>query len=304
VLYTLMGGFWAVSVTDLVQGLRMVTAAIVLPVAAFAAVGGAGGLLEGLRERAGSSGLHLTRGFPGILGIAFVLGLMGIGLGYPGQPHVVNRFMALRDETALRRGRVIAIAWAVLIYAGMILLGLCARVLYPDVADGERVLFDAANALLPPALSGIMVAAVLSAIMSTADSQLLVAASAVSWDLPRAGRGRAGGVEAAGLGRSRAVVLILSVMAVGVAVFADATIYSRVLFAWNALGSAFGPVLLFRLAGRKPDGRVVLASMVTGFTLTVAAYLLTDSPGDWMERVAPFLVAAAVVWLGDRRARA
>lgn len=164
--YTLLGGFWAVSVTDTLQGLLMVGAAIVLPLAALAAVGGFGDLIEGLRAASTTNQLRPTREYSGFFALAFVLGTLGIGLGYPGQPHVVNRYMALRDESALKRGRVIALSWAAVIYSGMLLLGLCCRVLFASVPDGEQVFFHAANETLPPAIAGLMIAAVLSAIMS------------------------------------------------------------------------------------------------------------------------------------------
>lgn len=300
--YTLLGGFWAVSVTDTLQGTLMAVAALLVPVVALGQVGGFGELVAGLRATAGSDGLSLTREYPGVLGLAFVLGTLGIGLGYPGQPHVVNRFMALRDPAALTRGRVIALAWATVIYAGMLLVGWCARVLRVAAADGEQVLFDVSNTLLPPVVAGVMVAAVLSAIMSTADSQLLVAASSVSWDLPRARSGATG--PPAGLLRSRLVVVVVSVVATMVAIAAPATIFSRVLFAWHALGSAFGPVLLLRLAGRRLDGRAVLASIAAGFGLTVALHLVPDAPGDWVERLVPFATALGIALLGRARASA
>lgn len=300
-LYTLLGGFWAVSVTDTLQGGLMAVAAVVLPAAALMELGGPGALAEGLRSVAGDSGASLTREYRGVLGIAFVLGTMGIGLGYPGQPHVVNRFMALRDERSLARARAIAIVWAVIIYSGMLLVGLCARVLWAELPDGEQVIFHAANATLPPVMAGLMVAAVLSAIMSTADSQLLVAASSVSWDLRRAAR-RSGAETRSGLRASRVVVVVLSLLAMALAILAPAAIFSRVLFAWHALGSAFGPVLVLRLAGFRLDSRGVLASIVTGFGLTVVFYLLPDAPGDWMERLVPLIVAFAVAF-GSRRGR-
>ncbi len=296
-LYTWLGGFWAVSVTDTLQGLLMAVAAVVLPVTTLAHVGGFAALAEGLRTASGSDGLSLTREYPGVLGLAFVLGTLGIGLGYPGQPHVVNRFMALRDARALTRGRVIAIGWATVIYAGMLLLGLCARVLWAAVPNHEQVLFHASNTLLPPAVAGIMIAAVLSAIMSTADSQLLVASSSVSWDLPRAGR-RPPPPAATGVARSRVVVVAVCAAATLLAVVAPAAIFSRVLFAWHALGSAFGPVLILRLADRRLDGRAVLASIASGFGLTVILYLLPDTPGDWAERLVPLGVAFGVAALG------
>jgi len=299
VLYTLLGGFWAVSVTDTLQGLLMAGTAIVLPLVALAGVGGFGELAEGLRRVSASGEMSLTGGRGLVLGTAFVLGTLGIGLGYPGQPHVVNRFMALRDPRALARGRVVAILWAVAVYAGMLLLGLCGRVLFADLPDGEQVFFEAANAMLPAVVAGVMIAAVLSAIMSTADSQLLVAASAVSYDLDRASR-RAGPAPR-GLGRSRLVVLGISLVAMLLAMLAPAAIFSRVLFAWHALGSAFGPPLVVRLAGYRIAPRALFAAIATGFGLTVLLHWFTpDAPGDWIERLVPLALAFAVAWAGRR----
>ncbi|HUP45096.1 MAG TPA: sodium/proline symporter [Thermoanaerobaculia bacterium] len=295
VAYTLLGGFWAVSVTDTLQGLLMAGAAVFLPLVALIQVGGFGELVEGLRTVSTTGQLSLTRNYPGILGLAFILGTLGIGIGYPGQPHVVNRFMALRDRAALSRGRLISIAWAVVIYSGMLLLGLCGRVLFATVADNEQIFFETANQLLPPVVAGVMVAAVLSAIMSTADSQLLVAASSISWDWQRAG-----GHEARGLTGSRIVVIIVSAIATMLAIFAPAAIFSRVLFAWSALGSAFGPPLLVRLAGHRVAPAAVLAAIAAGFGLTVVAHLMPDGPGDWIERLVPFAIALAISIAGIR----
>ncbi len=285
--YTLLGGFWAVSVTDTIQGLLMFTAALVLPLVALAAVGGPAALVAGLAPLAGAG--SPVAGVSLAAGIMFVLGILGIGIGYPGQPHVVNRFMALRDERSLRHGRVIALGWAVLVYAGMLLLGLSARVLYAELGDAEQVLFFAAAELLPAVVAGVMLAAVLSAIMSTADSQLLVAASAIShdWTLARGGR-------AATLGGSRLTVLAVLVAATLLALVWRADIFSRVLFAWAALGAAFGPVLLLRLAGRRLAAGSTLAAMLTGFGLTVLLSWLPDAPGDAAERLLPFVAAFAV----------
>jgi sodium/proline symporter len=295
-LYTLLGGFWAVSVTDSVQGLLMVVASIVLPVAALLAVGGPVELVTGLESKgAGGSPLGAA-GLGSATAIFFVLGILGIGVGYPGQPHVVNRFMALKDGQSLRTARSIALSWAVLVYAGMLLLGLSARVLYGDVADSEQVMFRLAADLLPAVFAGIILAAVLSAIMSTADSQLLVAASAVSydWNLLRHGR-------ASGLGGTRLTVVVVLLLATALALGWRADIFSRVLFAWAALGSAFGPLLLLRLYGRGVSAAATLVSMLTGFGLTVLLSLLPDTPGDVAERLVPFVLAMLIATVGSRR---
>ena len=293
VLYTLLGGFWAASVTDTLQGLVMAGTALVLPAVAFVAVGGWSGLAAGLAATAGAGArVPVT----GIAGIGFVLGTLGIGLGYPGQPHVVNRFMAVRDERALARARVIAIGWAVVIYAGMLLLGLCGRVLFGELIEPERVLFEVSDRLMSPVAAGIVTAAVLSAVMSTADSQLLVAGSSVTVDLPGAAS------HAASLRRSRLTVLGVSVVAVVLALWLPDTIFNRVLFAWHGLGSAFGPALLLTLFGRPPDGRGLVLSMLTGFGLTVLCNWFVDSPGDAVERLLPLIAAGAVAWrAGTRR---
>jgi sodium/proline symporter len=291
--YTLLGGFWAVSVTDSVQGLLMLTAAIVLPVVALIAVGGIDPLVTGLI--ATKNAAPPTGPLSAVMAVLFALGLLGIGLGYPGQPHVVNRFMALRDERSLRQGRVIALAWAVIVYAGMLTLGFSARVLFADLGDSEQVMFKVAGELLPPVVAGVMLAAVLSAIMSTADSQLLVAASAISYDWNLAD----GNVDG-GLKQTRATVVIVLVLATVLALVWRADIFSRVLFAWSALGAAFGPILMMRLAGRSVSARGTLAAMLTGFGLTVLISWLPTTPGDFAERVVPFFIALAIASSSSR----
>ncbi len=303
-VYTLIGGFWAVSVTDTVQGLLMALTAIVLPVTALIAVGGIPSLAAALVAAGPGEALTLTGQSTSLMAIAFVAGTLGIGLGYPGQPHVVNRFMALADEKALHQARVIAIAWAVIVYGGMLLLGLCARVLLGEVGDQESAFFDVANATLPPVVAGIMIAAVLSAIMSTADSQLLVAGSSASYDWQDQTAERRSSLRG-----YRLVVVAISAVATLVAIYLPQGIFSRVLFAWHAVGSAFGPLILLRVAGFDvcPSGK--LATLILGFGLTVALHVLPDiqgmesltgflrnGPGDFAERLLPFMVALAVAW--------
>ena len=285
--YTLLGGFWAVSVTDSVQGLLMFFAAIVLPTVALVAVGGFDALVQGLNS-AGSAGSPTTS-LSALMVVFFVLGLFGITIGYPGQPHVVNRFMALKDEKSLRQGRIIAMTWAVIVYAGMLIVGFSARVLFTDLGDYEQVMFRVAGELLPPVIAGVMLAAVLSAIMSTADSQLLVAASAISYDWNLA----EGKIES-GLGKSRVTVIVVLIMATILALVWRADIFSRVLFAWSSLGSAFGPILILRLLGRSISAQGTLAAMLAGFGLTVLFSWLPAMPGDFAERILPFVIALGI----------
>ena len=310
VAYTILGGFWAVSVTDTIQGLMMAATAVVLPLISLAAIGPSG-LFEGMVQ-VGSS--PETAGYCNLVpdgGALAVFALLGIGLGYPGQPHVVNRIMALRDRRAMRRGRTVAIGWAVLVYTNMILLGWCARVLsekgITPVADSEKLIYLAAAAL-PGVLAGIVIATVLSAVMSTADSQLLVAASAIEHDLGASFRDGGDDQRDTSIWWARGTVLAVAGIAVPAALILDESIFNSVLFAWGAVGAAFGPLLLVRLFGGPVVAPATILSMVLGFGLSVLAYnnifgswLGEDTRGSVFERILPYAVAAGVAWAGTRR---
>ena len=193
VLYTLLGGYLAASRTDMVQGLMMVAVAVLVPVVGVVSIGGVGALLDALDAVAGTFNDPFG-GRQGASAVAFALGLCGIGLGYPGQPHAVNKYMGMSPTASMRTARVVGISWALLLYPGMIVLGWLVRVQWPLAAGAhEDALFVASQNLLPPWLDGLVLAAVLAAIMSTVDGQLLVCASTVTHDLrrdDRAGRPR------------------------------------------------------------------------------------------------------------------
>ena len=292
--YTLLGGFWAVSVTDALQALLMLAAALLLPWFALSAAGGPGGLGESLAAVASPAQLSLTGEHQGLLAAGFLLGMVSVGLGPLGQPHLLNRIMAIRDIGQLRTARVVALGWFVIVLGGMFLLGLCGHVLLMDapVGDSEQIFFQLTSQLLPALLAGVVIAAVLSAIMSTADSQLLVAASAVSHDLMRS----------TSLVVSRVVVLCVGVLAVLVAYGLPDAIFTRVLFAWNALGAAFGPTVIVRLLRWKVRPAAVTGAVATGFGATVILYAAPDTPGDLAERAVPFLLGFAILLAGRRRA--
>ncbi|MEE4173541.1 MAG: sodium/proline symporter [Xanthomonadales bacterium] len=287
-IYTLLGGFWAVSVTDTVQGLLMAFTAVLLPVAALMEVGGFSGFWQGLQAVSTPAQLSLTGGNAGLMAVGVIVGSLSIGFGTYGQPHLLVRFMALRDDSALRQARLITIVWYLVVFLGMVFVGLVGHVLHAGIDNPETIFFVLTESLFTPIIGAVLLAAVLSAIMSTADSQLLVAASAISHDLGLGG-------ERNRLLYSRLAIVMLVVFAVLVSLYLPEAIFSRVLFAWIALGSAFGPTVFARLAGVPLQPRGVLASILTGFGLAVTFYLLPNTPGDILERLVPFCAALAVL---------
>ena len=294
IIYVFMGGFWAASVTDALQGLMMLAVALILPLVALVAVGGPVGLWQGLMALDDPSLLRLVDQPGLLLAMVFVAGLFGIGLGYPGQPHVVNRFMALESADQVRFARNVALGWAVIIYIGMVILGWSGRVLLPELADAESVLLRLSVDLLPAVLGGLITGGVLAAIMSTSDSQLLVAGSAVSHDLRR---GRIS------LAMDRLVIVIVGIAAVALALFFPATIFDRVLFAWQVLGNAFGPLLIILLFVGPVASSHRLAAVLVGAFLTIAISFFPQAPGNAVERLVPFFLALLIAWLGARQAR-
>jgi len=291
-IYTLLGGFWAVSITDTLQGILMVITAIMLPVAGLWAIGGPSELWQQMQSVYSTTQLSWFGEYQGLYAVAFVLGTLGIGLGNPGQPHVVNRLMALKDQEAVRQGKYIGIGWSVIIFVSMLLVGWCAKVLLASPVDGEQALVSLSQQVFPPILAGIVVAATLSAIMSTADSQLLVAASAISYDLSSSQSKQS-------LLLSRLTVTAMCLIAMCIAIFAPDDIFSRVLFAWNALGAAFGPVVIIKLMQRNISGTAIIASISAGFVLTVVFSLFPAPPGDVIERIVPFIIAFIIAFFGS-----
>ncbi len=297
--YTLIGGFWAVSVTDSIQGVLMALTAVLLPVAALLAVGGPAGFVEGLQAAAAPEQLSFSAGRAGLIGLGVILGSLAIGIGTFGQPQLLVRFMALRDERARRQAAWLTTGWYALVFFGMVFVGLAGRILQPELANPEALFFTLTETLFHPVFGAILLAAVLSAIMSTADSQLVVSASVVSHDL---------GLVKRFPGRqmliTRLSVALVVVLAVLVAAYLPAQIFDRVLSSWIALGSAFGPLVFLRLSGRRVSAGPAMSSILSGYALAIALPQLIATPGMLIERVLPFFVAMVVLLLPIATARA
>ena len=296
VLYCLLGGFLAASVTDAFQAAVMVGACIIVPMAAVSAAGGVGAVLASLGDQP-ENFRSATGSAAGLLGVGVALGLLGTGTGSMGQPQLLNRIMAVRSARERGIAAAITTGWGAVTFSGLTLLALAARSTSLDTG-GEALFFAAAQAYLPPVIAGLVVAAVLSAVMSTVDSLLLAAASAVSHD-----SGLRWESPARALLWGRLSMVGVAVVAVALTLFAPKDIFTRVLFSWVALGAAFGPAILTRALGWRVRGGAVLLAVVTGFTVAVAAYSVDGVAADVVEKLGSWAVGLAILFAGRERLR-
>lgn len=267
-VYTLFGGFLGASLTDVVQGLMMVVALIVVPAVAIFAVGGMGETAS-LVSTVGAGNLSLIGAGKMTAGAAALVIVSGLawGLGYFGQPHIVVRFMALRTPQEAASARRIGASWQFLSLGGAVCSGLIGIAYFSKFgnapADAETVVLLLSQVLLHPLVAGFVLAAVLAAIMSTLSSQLLVCSSALVEDMYLAARKTAPSQRTLML-LGRAGVLAVTVVAAVLAANPSDTILGLVAFAWAGFGASFGPLVLLSLYWRKLTNVGALAGMVAG----------------------------------------
>lgn len=308
-LYTLIGGFLGASLTDMVQGVMMLLALIIVPVIAFVTVGGLAGVQEGIE----ASGAELSGLFPAELTGAAILGIVSSlawGLGYIGQPHIIVRFMALRSVADAKPARRIGMAWMIISLVGAVVAGFVGVAWVQrtgaDVPNPETVVLAMSQALLHPFVAGLVLAAVLAAIMSTISSQLIVTSSALVEDLYQVFAKHPSQRLLILLGR--VCVLVVAVVAIVLAIVPNDTILGLVSFAWAGFGAAFGPIVLLSLFWRRLTNWGALAGMVVG-AATVFIWDAIEKAGgpelfSLYEIVPGFalnLVVAIVVSLATRR---
>lgn len=301
VAYCLLGGFWAASVTDTLQAAIMMLACVLVPIAALMAGGGFANVQAGLHGTVPAHYFSFTGGALGMAGIGAAMGLMGTGLGALGQPQLLNRIMAVKSPKARVQGALITIGWGSIIYLGLTVLalsvrGIAANLSWQVTPGGESLFFEAAEHFLPPVLAGIVIAAVLSAVMSTVDSLLLAAASAVSHDM-----GVPHKSPKSALFVGRLSMIGVAVLAVLLTLYLPKDIFSRVLFAWVALGAAFGPTVLTRCLGWRVPGGYTLMAIVLGFAIAVKASALPGYPADMIEKWGSWLVGLIILFVGKMR---
>jgi sodium/proline symporter len=295
--YTFAGGFRAICWTDVIQAGFMFVALIGMPVITLSKIGGWDAFVTG-GSRIDPNMFTWGGGNIGFAMLGFVIGLLGIGLGYPGQPHILSRFMAIKDRDSVKRGGTIAISWMVLVYIGAVFFGLFAKVLFGVMDDPEQALPRAVGEFLPPVLGGFVIAAIVSAICSTADSQLIVVSSTLSRDiLPYFSKDRNGNNRFERTQRlDRLMLLILALLSVLFALSENRVIFEFVLYAWSALGASFGPVVILGLLWKRTTKAGAIAGMLTGSTVTVVWKNTPALKANLYELVPAFVLAFLAVY--------
>ena len=291
IAYTFLGGFLAVCWTDLFQGMLMVMAVIVVPVAAYVKMGGGSTIKEAMALRDISSSL-MPQGDK--FAYLTILSAMAWGLGYFGQPHILARFMSVKSVRKLSESMAIAVVWVFLSLAGAVIIGFIGIGMFDNLTNGdeEKVFIYMIREVMHPWVAGIMLAAILSAIMSTIDSQLLVSSSALTEDFyQKALKKEASEQEVIWVGR--VCVIIISIVAIVLALNPDETILKIVAYAWGGFGAAFGPLVLFGLFSRRTTSQAALAGMLTGTVVLVVWKQI--GLGKYMYEIIPGFVSNCVM---------
>ncbi|MDP6169828.1 MAG: sodium/proline symporter [Candidatus Marinimicrobia bacterium] len=307
IIYTLMGGFFAVAWTDLIQGILMIGTLVILPLAGFIELRNSDiSIMDGFESANLIFGNHNHDIFGGNQGIeAFLLALGGLswGFGYLGQPHLVIRYMAIRSSKEVAIARKIAICWAIPGITGAFFVGVIALMYfgpeYFQTIDPEQAMPILASTLLHPILAGLFISGAVAAMMSTADSQLLVSTSAITEDFIHQFLNK--DISDRSLVKiSRFMIVILGAIAYGIALYSEIAgrnIFSVVSYAWSGLGSAFGPVLVMTLWWKKTTRNGVIAGLLTGFFTTIIWANIPQLKSLMTERLSSFILAFLAVLL-------
>ena len=299
-IYTIWGGFLAVSLTDVLQAIVMMVALIGLPIIAIQDRGGVEVVYRELSE------LDPAYFNPLAFGLGSLISFVGIGLGSPGNPHILIRYMSIKNSKHLKWSAIIATIWNIFLAGGAFLVGILARSYFPESymlpnGDIENAYIALAKLLLPTALVGIILASVFAAIMSTADSQLLVAASSLVRDLYQKILFKRRKIpEYKLIFYSRIAVGLLVYLAVILGLVVKDLVFWFVLFAWAGLGAAIGPTSILALYRKRTTKNGVMAGMIAG-VLTVFLWKSSAYLSEWLYELIPGFMAGWIVtfWVSE-----
>lgn len=307
VSYTFLGGFLAVCWTDLFQGILMFFAIIAMPIIATIKLGGpaqTSNLIASMADLPNGLGLNEWMGI-GSMGFLGIISTAAWGLGYFGQPHILSRFMGIRHSDDIKPARRIAMVWVIFSLGAAVLLGVIGRVYMASISspealagmDGEKIfIYMVQNILAGPGLAiiaGILLTAILAAIMSTADSQLLVTSSAISEDICK---NIFKDIDDKGLARiSRISVLVVALVALVIARNPDSSVFDLVSYAWAGFGAAFGPAILMSLYWKRMNWQGALAGILSGGITVIIWRTVIKAYLNLYELLPAFIVSVIVI---------
>ena len=315
-IYTIIGGFLAESASDFMQAVVMIIALLVVVITGTTAAGGLGAVVDNAKSIPGfleffgiatpvtvDGVQQAVNGVPqfgdaGTYSIISVLSAVAWGLGYFGMPQVLLRFMAIRSEGELNRSRRIAILWVLISLTVAVFIGIVGRALYPlaltTESASENVFIVLATGLLPPVLAGLVMAGILAATISSSDSYLLIAASAFAKNIYQ-GLLHKKATDKHVLLISRAALLIITAIAIIIAMDENSVIFTIVSFAWAGFGATFGPLMLFSLFWKRINRAGAIAGMVVGGCMVFVWNLLVRPLGgiwDIYELLPAFILSS------------
>lgn len=294
VSYTALGGFSAVCWTDAIQGGIMFFALMVIPFMAIMEMGGVGGVATRLAALTPES-LGFFPMKNGAIDSMLLASGLGWGLGYFGQPHILTRFMAIQSPDMIKKSRAIAMIWVIITLVAAVSIGVIGKAYMPDLADGETIYMSMIDFMFPDVVAGILLTAILAAIMSTASSQLLVTASSASRDLyALLFKKSTSGPEIVWV--SRITVVIISLIAIVIALDANSSVFGLVACAWGGFGAAFGPLILFSLFWKRTTAQGAIAGMITGGAVDLLWFFMKARGGIFsVYEIIPGFIASALV---------
>ncbi len=289
--YTFFGGFLAASWTDFIQGILMFLALIIIPIVAINELGG-------WSETVSAVGAIDTSYLNIYTGATFVgvVSLLAWGLGYFGQPHIIVRFMGIKSTREIPKARLIGMVWMIVSLFGAIFVGFSGIAYFADspLENSETVFIMFSQVLFNPWVAGFLLAAILSAIMSTVDSQLLVSSSALAQDFYSAiFRKDASQKEEVLVGRIS--VVVIAIIAIFLGYDRDSKVLELVSYAWAGFGAAFGPVVIFSLFWKRMTRNGALAGMLTGAATVIIWKQLSGGLFDVYELLPGFIFASIAI---------
>ncbi len=310
VAYTMLGGFLAASTSDFVQSIIMTIAIVVVVFYGVSSVGSVDAILENAKSMAGYFSMTATHdaatGAAAPYGPLTILSTLAWGLGYFGMPHILLRFMAIEDAQKLRLSRRVASVWVVVSMSVAVCIGVVGNAMskagvIPALEDPETVIIAIADVIsrhgvLAALVAGVILAGILAATMSTADSQLLAASSSASQNILKEVFFKDMS-EKAGMLAARMTVLAISLIAVFIARDQDSSVFQIVSFAWAGFGAAFGPIVLLALFWKRSNLQGAIAGMVSGGVMVfVWKFLIRPLGGAWnlYELLPAFLLGLVV----------